>query len=83
MRAARINWGNPTRHSSDILHKAKGDHLDQVHSDQKVLATFRRGSWSLLSEAKSLKTSSRDHKVRVNSDQMALVMASQEAGLCE
>jgi hypothetical protein len=28
---------NPTTHSRDILRKAKGDHLDRVHLDQKVL----------------------------------------------
>ncbi len=27
----------PTKHSRDILHKAKEDHLDRVHSDQMVL----------------------------------------------
>jgi hypothetical protein len=27
----------------DILHKAKRDHLDQVHSDQKFLKMIRRG----------------------------------------
>jgi hypothetical protein len=30
-------------HSRDILLKAKGDHLDLVHTDQKVLETIRRG----------------------------------------
>jgi hypothetical protein len=30
-------------HSMDILRKAKGDCLDLVHSDQKVLETIRRG----------------------------------------
>jgi hypothetical protein len=29
--------GNPAMQSRDILRKAKGNHLDQVHSDQKVL----------------------------------------------
>jgi hypothetical protein len=37
----------------------------------------------LLSEAKGLKTSSRDHQTRVHSDQMVLAMARLEAGLCE
>jgi hypothetical protein len=30
-------------HSRDILCKAKGDHIDQVHSDQKVLEMIRQG----------------------------------------
>ncbi len=38
-----------------MLYKAKGGHLDWVHSDQKVLKMIRRGGWFLLSEAKSLK----------------------------
>jgi hypothetical protein len=57
---AGIDWGSPTGHSWDILHKAKGDHLDRVHSDKKVLEMIRasgRGGWSLLSKARSLKTS--------------------------
>ncbi len=36
MRAARILWV-PTMHLKDILLQSKGDHLDQVHSDQVVL----------------------------------------------
>ncbi len=32
-----------TMHSKDILRKAKGDHLDRVHSDQIVLQTIRWG----------------------------------------
>jgi hypothetical protein len=36
MRAAVILWV-PTKHSKNILLQAKGDHLDQVHSDQVVL----------------------------------------------
>ncbi len=35
--------GNTIRRSRDILHKAKGDHLDRVHSDEKVLKMIRRG----------------------------------------
>jgi hypothetical protein len=30
-------------HSRDILQKAKGDLLDQVHSDQMVLKMIRQG----------------------------------------
>jgi hypothetical protein len=47
-----------TMHSEDTSCKAMGDHLDQVHSDQKVLKTIRRGGWSFLSETKSLRTNS-------------------------
>ncbi len=36
MRAAGI-LRVPTMHSKDFLLQAKGDHLDQVHSDQVVL----------------------------------------------
>jgi hypothetical protein len=41
--------------SKDILRKVKEDRLDQVHSNEKVLETIRRGRLVLLSEAKSLK----------------------------
>ncbi len=51
--------GNPTRHSKDILRKAKGNDLDQVHSDQMVLKRSGGGGWSLLSKAKSLKINSK------------------------
>jgi hypothetical protein len=30
-------------HSKGMLRKAKGDHLDPAHSDQKVLKMIRRG----------------------------------------
>jgi hypothetical protein len=30
-------------HSRDMLRKAKGDHLDRVHSDQKILEMIRQG----------------------------------------
>jgi hypothetical protein len=36
----------PTMCSRDILHQAKGDHLDRVHSDQMVLEMTCRGDWS-------------------------------------
>jgi hypothetical protein len=35
--------GNPPGSSKDILCKAKGDHLDQLLSNQKVLKVIRRG----------------------------------------
>jgi hypothetical protein len=41
---------------------SEGDHLDRVHSVQKVLKMIRRGGWSLLSESQ---TSSRDHQTQV------------------
>jgi hypothetical protein len=37
----------------------------------------------LLSEAKSLKTNSRDYQAQVHSDQMVLEIARQEGGPCE
>jgi hypothetical protein len=45
MRAAGILWV-PTMCSGDILHQAKGDHLDRVHSDQIVLEMIKGGGWS-------------------------------------
>ncbi len=41
--SSRNSFGNPTGCSRDILHKAKGDYLDRVHTDQKVLEVIRRG----------------------------------------
>ncbi len=41
-RAAGIFWV-PTMRSRDILQQDKGDHLDQVHSDQMVLEMIRWG----------------------------------------
>jgi hypothetical protein len=42
MKVAGINQG-PTGSSRGILHQAKGDHLYQVHSYQKVLNVIRWG----------------------------------------
>jgi hypothetical protein len=42
MRVAGILWV-PTMCSKYILHQAKGDHLDRVHTDQMVLKMIRRG----------------------------------------
>jgi hypothetical protein len=47
--------------------QAKGDHLDQVHPDQKVLEVIRW--WRLVQESQHY---SRDHQARVHSDQMVL-----------
>ncbi len=44
---------------------------------------IRRGGWSFLLEAKSLKINSKDYQARVYSDQMLLVIARLEAGPCE
>jgi hypothetical protein len=52
------------------LRKAKGDHLDRVHSDQKVLEIIRYGRLVLLIGGKSLTAKSRDYQARVHSDQM-------------
>ncbi len=40
----------PTGCSRDILHKAKGDPVGRVHSDQKVLKVIRRGRLIFLIE---------------------------------
>jgi hypothetical protein len=42
MRVARISWGH-TGSSRVIFRKAKGHHLDRVHSDQKLLKIIRQG----------------------------------------
>jgi hypothetical protein len=55
--------------------KPRGGHLDPVHSDQKVLVVIRQWRLILLSKAKSLKTSPRDHQAQVHLDQMILVIA--------
>jgi hypothetical protein len=41
-KVAGINWVS-YYDSRDMLHKAKWDHLDRVHSDQMVLEMIRRG----------------------------------------
>jgi hypothetical protein len=57
--------------------QAEGGHLARVHTDQMVLEVIRWGRLVLVIgiEAKSLRTSSRDHQARVYSDQMVLMMA--------
>ncbi len=52
--------------------KAKGDYLNQVHSDQIALERMRLSCMS--SGQKQLK---KGHQARVYSDQMILVMARQ------
>jgi hypothetical protein len=42
IRVPGINWG-PIGCSRGILCQAKGDYLDRVHSDQKVLEVIRWG----------------------------------------
>jgi hypothetical protein len=61
------------------LRKAKGNHLDQVYSDQKVLQVISGGRLVLVIRGQDSQTSSRDRQARVHSDK-ALVMARQEAG---
>jgi hypothetical protein len=65
--------------SRDICSKPTAD---RVHSDQMVLEMIRQGRLVLVmwSEAKSLKTSSRDYQAWVHLDQLVLVMAMREAG---
>ncbi len=45
MRVAKRLWV-PTMHSRDILLQAKGNHLDRVHSEQRIIDMIRRGVWS-------------------------------------
>ncbi len=60
-------------HSRDILHKAKGDHLDRVHSNQVVLEInrgeagpcYRRPRVSKLTQRKLSGFSSLDQMVPV------------------
>jgi hypothetical protein len=51
---AEVSWG-PTRHSVDILHKAKEDHLDRIHSGQNVLKMIRHGRLVLMIGGKESK----------------------------
>jgi hypothetical protein len=71
-------------HSRDILHKAKGGHLDQVHSDQMVLEMIRRGRLVLVIGGQESQNSLKeDYQARVHLDQMVLVIARQEYGSCQ
>ncbi len=79
MKVSGINRG-PTGSSRGIFCQAKGDHLDQVHSDQKVLDVIRWGRLVLVIGGQESQTCSRDHQAWVHSDQMVLVMARWEAG---
>ncbi len=82
-RIARIDWG--------ILQGAQGAYCTKLRKIFLIkslqIRRFSRwsvgGGWSLLLEAKSLKTSSRDHQAQVHSDHMVLVIAKQVAGPCE
>ncbi len=78
MRVAWINQG-PTGRSRGIFLQAKGDHLDWVHSGQKVLKVIRRGRLVLVIGGQESQNKSRDHQVWVHSDQIVLMMARREA----
>jgi hypothetical protein len=58
-------------HSRDILLKAKGDHLDLVHTDQKVLEMIRQG------RPRVSKLTQEDCQARGHSEQMVLVIVRQ------
>jgi hypothetical protein len=59
-----------------------GAHLDQVHSDQKVLEMISQGRLILVIKGQeSQQISSRDHQAQVYSGRKGLVMARGEAGL--
>jgi hypothetical protein len=66
-----------------MSHKAKGVILIEPTQIRRFLKWSGGGGWSLWSEAKIFKTSSRDHQDQVQSDQMVLVMARHEADPCE
>ncbi len=66
-----------------MLRKAKGDHLDGVHLDQKVLEVIKHGRLVLVIRGQESRTSSWDHQARVLSEQMVLVTARWEAGPSE
>ncbi len=60
--------------------KPRGDHLDRVHSDQKVLYFLRQGRLVLVIRGQESQASLRDHQARVHSDQMVFMIARREAG---
>jgi hypothetical protein len=62
------------------LGKAKVDHLDRVHSDQKVLEMIRQRRLVLVIGVQESQNISKDHQAQVHSDQMVLVIARREAG---
>ncbi len=54
-RVVGISW-RPTGCSMGILHKAKGNYLDWVHSDQKALKVIRQGRLVLVIEGQASHT---------------------------
>jgi hypothetical protein len=69
-------------HSSDMLHKANGDILDQFHSDQKVLdnQAGEAGPFCLRPRVSKLTRKT----IRLESTQiMVLVSVRREASPCE
>jgi hypothetical protein len=66
------------------LHKAERNCPNRVDSDQMVLGTIRREAGPHERRPKALKTklAQGGHQAGVHSDQMVLIMASQEAGPC-
>ncbi len=80
MSVAGISW-KPTEHFRDKLHKAKGDHLDWVHPDQKVLEMIRQGRLVLVIGGQEPQTKLKEPSGSSSLEQMVLMMARREAGL--
>ncbi len=79
-RVAGINWGILLGAPGTYCITPKGDHLDRVHSDQKVLEMIKRGRLVLVFCGQESQTSSRDHQAWVHSGQMILLVARRKAG---
>ncbi len=69
--------------SRDILHRAEGITLIESTQIRWFSRWSGEGGWSLVLEAKSLKTNSKAYQTWVHSDQMVLVIARWKAGPCE
>jgi len=78
MRVAGINWGILL--GIQGLYGTKPRGITLIESTQ-IRRWSGGGGCSLLSEAKSLKTSSQDRQARIHSHQMVRMMARQEAGM--
>jgi hypothetical protein len=62
---------DPTLYSKDILHKANGNHLDRVHSDQMVFEMIRQGMLVLFIGGQESQSQLKgDGQARVHSDQI-------------
>ncbi len=78
---ARISWGYLLVAQGTYCAKLRGVTLIESTQIWWFSRWSGEGGWSLLLEAKSLKTGARDHQAQVHSEQMVHVMARQE-GVC-